>query len=279
MNGLNGKGFNKGNRKGCSMEGVVFNIQKFCVNDGPGIRTTVFLRGCPLRCLWCHNPESQEAGVSEGSGTPGDGALKGGASEGGRWMDSGEVLAEVMKDRLFYESSGGGLTLSGGEPLFQFSFALALLREAKEKGIHTALETCGYAAEDRIRRIAGYTDLFLYDCKETDPGRHKSCTGVDNILILNNLRVLNEMNKKVILRCPVIPGYNDRPDHFAGIADLANRYGNIRRIELEPYHSLGENKYVSLGRTPVRIQVPGEEKKNSWLAQVRGLTDKEVIFA
>jgi len=165
----------------------------------------------------------------------------------GREMTPDAVMHEVVKDSVFYSHSGGGLTLSGGEPLFQPDFAIELLRRAKAAGIHTALETCGFARADVVQEAAEYTDLFLYDYKETDSAMHRAFTGADNAVILENLQRLDEMGKDIILRCPIIPGYNDRVDHFAGIGKVASRFGSIRHIEIEPYHAFGETKYAALG--------------------------------
>lgn len=297
------------------MEGTIFNIQKFCVNDGPGIRTTVFLKGCPLKCLWCHNPESQadkpevmfydEKCVSCGrcaqvcpqgchvfpNGTHrfnrencvhcfqctelGCEALE----KAGKRISAEEALSEVLKDKIFYETSGGGMTLSGGEPLYQFDFSLDLLKKAKEAGLHTAMETCGLAAPEKIREIAEYVDLFLFDWKETNEELHKQFTGVGNRRIIENLELLNALSKDIILRCPIIPGCNDREEHFSGIADTANRLEHILHIELEPYHALGEGKYLSLGQNARKFNAPSEEEKQRWLSRISALSVKKVQFA
>lgn len=298
------------------MNGIIFNIQKFCVNDGPGIRTTVFLKGCPLNCAWCHNPESQEKYpelmfykhkcVNCGKcvqicknnchsiidnmhvynkdlcnkcfacteACPFE-ALE----SAGKTISSDEVLEEVLKDKIFYENSGGGMTVSGGEPLFQFDFTLDLLKKAKSNGLHTTIETCGFTSGDKIKQIAEYTDLFLFDYKETNKNLHHDFTGVSNEVILSNIELLDKMGKNIILRCPIIPGYNDRPEHFDGISEIAEKFSNILHIELEPYHSLGENKYESLSRNIKKIQSPNEDDKNNWLSAISRNTNKVVKFA
>ena len=183
--------------------GEIFNIQKFCVNDGPGIRTTVFFKSCPLHCLWCHNPESQTqekqimfypdkcSGCGRCRNLTIDDlefmCFNDAKEICGKTVSSDYVIAEVMKDYEFYKNSGGGITLSGGEPLFQFDFALDILKKAKEHNLHTAIETCGFADSDKIKQIAEYTDLFLFDFKESNPKLHMTYTGVDNILIQKNL--------------------------------------------------------------------------------------------
>lgn len=274
------------------MQGHIFNIQHFCVNDGPGIRTAVFLKGCPLSCLWCHNPESQSSAPEilfyrekcSGCGrcrdlsvnSAGFVCFQGAKEICGQTVDTDYVIAEAARDAVFYDSSGGGLTLSGGEPLFQPEFTLELLQKAKENNIHTALETCGFANAGLMQTAAALTDLFLFDYKETDPARHREFTGQDNRLILDNLHLLDALGKKVILRCPVIPGFNDRDDHFLGISETANRFACIERVELEPYHPLGAAKYEALGRNNPDIPVPDAAVVDGWLKTLRSLTEKEV---
>ena len=278
-----------------SVKGTIFNIQRFCVNDGPGIRTTVFLKGCPLSCVWCHNPESQRfepeilfyKDKCTGCGrckcvtaADRDFVCFNGAKEiCGKTVSANEVTAEVLKDKPFYKNSGGGVTLSGGEPLAQYDFSLELLKKAKENGIHTAIETCGYAEKSKILEIAKYVDLFLFDCKETDPELHKKYTGVDNKIILDNLKALSNAGSKIILRCPIIPGFNDRAEHFKGISETAEKFIGIEHIEIEPFHPLGESKYSALGREVADIPVPSGKTVDKWIKQIGCGTVKEVICA
>ena len=278
-----------------SVKGTVFNIQRFCVNDGPGIRTTVFLKGCPLSCVWCHNPESQRfepeilfyKDKCTGCGrckcvtaADRDFVCFNGAKEiCGKTVSANEVTAEVLKDKPFYENSGGGVTLSGGEPLAQYDFSLELLKKAKENGIHTAIETCGYAEKSKILEIAKYVDLFLFDCKETDQELHKEYTGFDNKIILDNLKALSDAGSKIILRCPIIPGFNDRAEHFKGISEIAGKLSGIEHIEVEPFHPLGESKYSALGREVADIPVPSGKTVDKWIKQIGCGTDKDVICA
>lgn len=278
-----------------SVKGTVFNIQRFCVNDGPGIRTTVFLKGCPLSCVWCHNPESQRfepeilfyKDKCTGCGrckcvtaADRDFVCFNGAKEiCGKTVSANEVTAEVLKDKPFYKNSGGGVTLSGGEPLAQYDFSLELLKKAKENGIHTAIETCGYAEKSKILEIAKYVDLFLFDCKETDQELHKEYTGFDNKIILDNLKALSDAGSKIILRCPIIPGFNDRAEHFKGISETAEKFIGIEHIEIEPFHPLGESKYSALGREVADIPVPSGKTVDKWIKQIGCGTDKDVICA
>jgi len=163
-------------------------------------------------------------------------------------MTAEEVVAEVERDRLFFETSGGGITLSGGEPLFQPAFSEAIRKRARERGLSTCVETSGFCSEKTLRRIMEHTDLILYDVKETDSRRHLEFTGVPNEPILSNLRMLSEAGQKMVLRCPLIPGKNDRSEHALGIASLANALHGIQGIEMEPYHPLGVTKSLRFGR-------------------------------
>lgn len=277
------------------MQGEIFNIQKFCVNDGPGIRTTVFLKGCMLRCVWCHNPESQKP-VKEimfysdkcvfcgkcKDLTPDDTefyCVNEAKEICGKTVSSDEVIKEVMKDYEFYKNSGGGITLSGGEPLFQFEFALEILQKAKENNLHTALETCGFAEKEKIVRIAEFTDLFLFDFKESRAELHKEYTGVDNALIMENLSLLNEMKKDIILRCPIIPVYNARKENYDKISSLANDYASIKSVEIEPYHSFGENKYTALGIKEPKISSMSDKQIDEIIDYISSQTDKPVTRA
>lgn len=276
------------------MTGKIFDIQRFCVHDGPGIRTTVFLKGCPLRCLWCHNPESQTSepetlfyrercvgcGRCREAATDPDFVCFHGAREVcGKTVSTDEVLAQVLRDRLFYQNSGGGVTLSGGEPLAQHAFCRELLQTFKQHDLHTAIETSGFASRDHFKSIAAYVDLFLFDYKEADPHKHRQFTGVDNAPILENLALLAEMRKPVILRCPIVPGCNDRNDHFEGIAQTVDRFENVLHVELMPYHSLGEGKRAALGKEGMPFAVAGPEQKEAYLHSVRCRTSKKVILS
>ena len=301
------------------MTGRIFDIQRFSVHDGPGIRTTVFLKGCPLRCAWCHNPEGisprpqlsfdprrcigcgycfrvcrrgahrmaegrhvLDREVCEACGTCVAECYAEALEFVGREVSVADVMAEVRADRPFYETSGGGLTLSGGEPLAQVDFAEAVLRAAAAEGIHGAIETCGHAPWASFERVRPLVGLFLYDWKETDPGRHKECTGVSNDLIRANLRALYAAGARVLLRCPIVPGLNDREDHFAGIASLCREMPALLGVELLPYHRLGLGKTERLGTRPgasVDAAMPPREVVQDWAATLRGMGVTVIVHA
>jgi pyruvate formate lyase activating enzyme len=165
----------------------------------------------------------------------------------GKEMSVDEVITEVMKDASFYKNSGGGMTLSGGDPFMQHEFSLELLKAAKEKGLHTCIETCGYVSRDILERFIPYVDIFLWDVKESDEERHKKYTGVSNVRILENLKYLDQRGAKVILRCPIIPEYNLREEHLLFLGELAESLACVQRVEIEPYHPLGSSKSQALG--------------------------------
>jgi glycyl-radical enzyme activating protein len=274
--------------------GLVFDIQRFSTHDGPGIRTTVFLKGCPLSCVWCHNPESRNPGIELlfnkaiciccescnkvcpygtareilssvqlriekcGSCTLCAEACPSLAIEKiGKIYTSDEVIAEVEKDAPFYESSDGGISLSGGEPLFQFDFTYDILKKAKQKNIHTILETSGYTSPEKILKIAAYTDLFLWDIKITDEFLHKKCTGVSLKSIVENLKIIDKAGIKTILRLIVIPEINMNRNHFQNIANLYAELENVQGIELLEYHDFGISKTEKLGiDRPVAFKKP-----------------------
>lgn len=253
------------------MNGIVFDVKRGGVKDGPGIRTSVFLKGCPLRCIWCHNPESQMLQPE----TAADG------SPCGRTMSVDEVMAEVLPDVPFYAASGGGVTLTGGEPLAQPDFALALAQAARNAGIHVALDTSGHAPWETLARFLPAVDLFLYDFKAADPARHRELTGVDNTLILANLEKLAAAGAPIFLRCPLVPGVNDDAPHLEAIAALAERLPAIGEVTLEPYHPVGLEKYRKFGKTPLLAQAefPSKATCDAWLAAVRARTATRVVLA
>lgn len=295
------------------MTGKIFNIQKFSLSDGPGIRTSVFLKGCPLNCVWCHNPESKSfsneityedakcigcrkcaavcghnchifdnghifdrsecTGCLDCCSNCVTGALKCVGTD----ITSDEVITEVLKDRVFYRNSGGGITLTGGEPMAQFEFTRELLAKAKENGLHSCIETCGYAHWEHFKSIIPLVDIFLFDFKETDPKKHKEFTGVSNELIIDNLMALDSSGAKIALRCPVIPGFNDTDEHFNGIANISNNLKNIIEVDIEPYNPLGISKLKTLGKTDFsKISVPKKETVDRWLQLISANCRKPV---
>ena len=238
------------------MQGKIINITRFCTDDGPGIRTTVFLKGCPLRCIWCHNPESQN---------PEEEAYDTGEMAG-KSITAEEVFRETVQDRVFYETSGGGITVSGGEPLFQPEFTAEILRLCRENGIHTAIETSGYAAGAALRPVLRFCDWVLFDIKETDEENHRKYTGVPLGPILDNLRLINESGIPFLIRLPIVPGFNDRKEHFARVRELAYTWKMCRGIEIMPYHRLGAYKYAKLGREYLcsSVEEPSEQQIQKW---------------
>ena len=194
----------------------------------------------------------------------------------GESLSADEVMKYIRRDRRMCEAAGGGVTFSGGEPTAQFDFLLELIRRCKEDGIHVCLETCGYTSGENIRALAGLVDLFLFDIKETAPEKHRQFTGADSARILHNLRLLDALGAPTVLRCPVIPGYNDRTDHFRRLGALADSLSNVQEIHLEPYHALGEDKQAALGKSPVAIPQPSEETISGWLEAVQACTVKIV---
>lgn len=221
--------------------GRIFDIQRFSVHDGPGIRTIVFLKGCVLRCKWCCNPESQNFKIEN--------MISGGVSKTvGRDVTAGEVLETVAKDRIYYRRSGGGLTLSGGETFCQPEFALALFKGAKEMGINTAIETTSCVPVETILNVLPYIDHYLMDIKHIDPEKHRIFTGRDNKMILENARIIAENAKDMVIRVPVIPTFNDTVGEITQIAEFASQLKNVNKIHLLPYHRLGLDKYAGLGR-------------------------------
>jgi len=267
------------------MTATIFDIERNSFVDGPGIRTTVFFKGCNLRCAWCHNPESQFKKPQmlfykdrcKGCGKCTEKCpheLKscdlcgkctlycvGDAREicGKEYLLS-EVLQNILKDKAFYDNSGGGVTFSGGECMLQIDFLEEILKRCKENGIHTAVDTAGHVPYAYFERILPYTDLFLYDVKCFDGEKHRHYTGVDNRLILDNLQKLLSLGKRVWVRIPVIGSVNDSEEEMQRIKGFLDSCGSPEKIELLPYHSLGEHKYASLGREAVLFTKPSEDK-------------------
>jgi len=239
------------------MEGVIFDIKRFAIHDGPGIRTTVFLKGCPLNCFWCHNPESRKAGVEEVSR---QNSCE--TSTLGWKIDSKSLLDEILLDQVFYEHSEGGVTFSGGEPTMQSKFLLNLLMLCKENGIHTTVDTSGYTSRNVLEKIIPYSDLFLFDLKMINRSKHEEHTGVDNQLILDNLRYLDEKGVEYHLRIPFIPGINDTKVDLDQLISFIGSLKQSSRVHLLPYHKTGLNKYKKFGiqQTEIKTDPPDQNR-------------------
>ncbi len=265
--------------------GLVFDVKRYAIHDGPGIRTTAFMKGCPLSCLWCHNPESQsptrELSFRVDRCT-GCGACVSACPEAAIRMNDGQAITErecctacgacvsvcpsdarsiigdcwtvsalvdeLSKDVLFFEQSGGGVTCSGGEPLFQSDFCSAVLRGCQERGIHTAVDTCGHAETRALLDVADVTDLFLYDIKMIDDRRHLEATGVSNGLLLENLQRLDRSGARIWVRVPLVPGINDDEENLVDVAEFVRTLSSVEALQVLPYHRGGEEKQRGLGR-------------------------------
>ena len=264
-------------------DGMIFDLEHGSFVDGPGIRTTVFFKGCNLRCAWCHNPESQSATPQllvfrdkcigcgrcrevcahalETCKLCGQCALQCPSDARklyGRLCRAEEIIEEIAQDRLFYESTGGGVTFSGGECMLQIDFLSHLLQQCRTLGIHTAVDTAGHVPFSYFERILPDTDLFLYDVKCMDNAQHEAYTGVGNERILDNLQLLLQRDTRIWVRVPVIPGVNDSTDNMRQLKAFFDAYGHPEKIELLPYHALGEHKYTALDQEVRMFNVPDE---------------------
>ena len=245
-------------------KGRIFDIQRFSVHDGPGIRTIIFLKGCVLRCKWCCNPESQNFAIEE--------MVQGGKTKTvGRDVTVAEVMETIKRDTNYYRRSGGGVTLSGGESLCQPEFATALLKACKENSINTAMESTGAVKYEIIEQYLPYLDLFLMDIKHIDSKKHEQFTSRSNERILENAKKIAKNAKKLIIRVPVIPTFNDTEEEILSIARFAETLPNVEELHLLPYHRFGQDKYKGLGRTYELADLvpPTEEKMQSLLRVVQ----------
>jgi pyruvate formate lyase activating enzyme len=249
------------------MNGIIFDIKKFALHDGPGIRTTIFFKGCSLDCWWCHNPESirklpEKITVNS---IHNSGKLCDETEEIlGKEYSSAELLQEIKEDQVFYDESGGGVTFSGGEPLLQVKFLQEILHLCKASGINTAIDTSGYVGSSYFGKVYDHTDLFLFDLKIIDNELHEKFTGVSNKLILSNLRYLTERGEKVIIRIPLIPGITDTEKNLSEVASYLLKLKNIRKIDLLPYNEIAESKYKRFNKPPRlgKLKTQDEEKLN-----------------
>lgn len=305
---------------------TIFDIQHLAVRDGPGIRTSVFFKGCPLRCIWCHNPESHSTksqlsfqaslcvgcmecvkvcpnGVHQrvvvdgravhavdhqkciGCGKCLEVCCYDALSLIGKAYTVEEVLQQIRIDLPYYavpdqNGAHGGVTVSGGEPMAQFAFLKLLLQRLHEMGIHVSMETCGFAETERYLEILPYVDLFLYDYKATDPEKHRHFTGVDNELILKNLKALSDAGAKIVLRLPLVPGVNDDEGHLRGIAQVINAYPGIEHAEVMGYHTLGLSKSDAIGEAPLLSDVDAadEQQKQDWVDRILGFGAKKPVL-
>jgi len=299
------------------MKAVISNIQRFSMHDGPGIRTTVFFKGCPLRCLWCHNPETYRFGtelrykksacigcrsciaacetraLSAGeNGLVHDSAIcrscmscadacpAAALAVSGSEMTLDRLMEEALRDKGAYERSGGGVTLSGGEASAQYDIALAFLSALKENGIHTALDTCGFCPPDRFEKLVRAADLVLFDIKHADSKKHKELTGVPNELILQNLDACENYGTDIEIRIPVIPGLNDSPDELAAVAKLLRGRKAVKRAILLGYHPLGLSKIYDFDRTgkDLGITAPKKDRMQQLACDMETLSGIETIY-
>jgi pyruvate formate lyase activating enzyme len=228
------------------MKGLIFSVKRFAIHDGPGIRVTFFMKGCPLACWWCHNPEgiSPESEIVEQVDRIGAREFRKNEAAG-KLYEISEILAILEKERVFINHSKGGVTFSGGEPMMQFDFLLEALKACKENGYHTAVDTSGFSTSEKFKKIIPFTDLFLFDIKHLDNLKHKEFTGVQNEVILRNYQLIAERGNDLMVRIPIVPGLNDDINHLALLKQyiMKEKNDNLKMINLLPYHKIGSSKY------------------------------------
>jgi pyruvate formate lyase activating enzyme len=275
--------------------GLVFNVQRFSLQDGPGLRSTVFMKGCPLACTWCHNPESQapqaefirmrhrcmacgicseeersESLVQDRDEADVEACPTGALQVVGQEMSSSGLVKSLLRDRIFFDESGGGVTFSGGEPLVQAPFVIEAMSLLRAEGVHTALDTCGYVDWQELAEAAGHACLVLYDLKLMDDARHKAATGVSNASILQNLKALSDIHPSIWIRIPIIPGINDDPANLEATAEFLEPLQGIRQVDLLPYHPMGEAKSIRVGLTGLHdIETPSAGDLEALAARFR----------
>ena len=247
------------------MKGLIFSVKRFSIHDGPGIRVTFFMKGCPLNCIWCHNPEGISPSPETIVQTNRIGEREFNENEEvGKYYTVNEIPDILEKEKVFINQSKGGVTFSGGEPMLQSEFLLEALKACKEKGYHTAIDTSGYSPIVNFESVIPFTDLFLFDIKHLDDSKHIAATGVSNIAILDNYRFLIEGRKDIMIRFPVIPGFNDDNDHLERLRTfiISTKTDSLKRINLLPYHRIGSSKYKRF-KIPYRmdgVEPPSAEK-------------------
>ena len=245
------------------MKGVIFDIKHYAIHDGPGVRTTVFFKGCPLGCWWCHNPESRSGNIlkfikKEKIG----GKLVTKEETVGRKISVEELIRELEKDVVLFEESGGGVTISGGEPFYQFKFLMQVLKGLKKREIHTCIDTTGHVDSKELIKAAKYTDLFLYDLKHFDDRAHRKYTGTTNSKILENLKLLDQMGKEIEIRYPLIPGMNDDEADLLRMLAFLTKLSKSYPVNILPYHKIGSHKYRKFGLEDKMhgVEEPTDEK-------------------
>lgn len=251
------------------MEALIFDVKRFAVHDGPGLRTTVFFKGCPLSCLWCHNPESQADYVETClvNRKIGD-AVSVAEKTIGYFSSVYDLMNSITRDSIYFDESKGGVTFSGGEPLMQSDFLLQILKECKQAGIHTTVDTSGFITFDLLEKIVPYTDLFLFDIKHIDPIKHKLLTGVDNKLILENLTKITDLGCKVWIRIPLIPSCNADDDSINAMIETISKLNRkaIQQINILPFHKLANHKYKTMNveNSLSNISEPTSDQVERW---------------
>jgi pyruvate formate lyase activating enzyme len=249
------------------MKGLIFSVKRYSIHDGPGIRVTLFLKGCPLSCWWCHNPEGISAEIETVEQIEKVGQREFRKTEqAGKFYSVKDIIEILDKERIFINESEGGVTFSGGEPMMQTEFLVEALKACIENGYHTAVDTSGYSSPENFLKIIPWTDLFLYDIKLMDDSMHMKYTGISNTLILSNFRLILESGKDIFLRIPVIPGFNDDRDNLNKLIQFVSdhRRLNLKRISLLPYHKIGKAKYQKFN-VPYRMidtEFPSRQRMN-----------------
>jgi pyruvate formate lyase activating enzyme len=249
------------------MKGLIFSVKRYSIHDGPGIRVTFFMKGCPLSCWWCHNPEGTSPDIETVEQIEKVGEMEfRKTEEAGRYYSVNDILEILDKERIFINNSNGGITFSGGEPMLQTEFLSEALKACKSNGYHTAVDTSGYSSIDNFKTVIPFTDLFLFDIKHLNDNLHYEYTGVSNMLILENLRLLLSSGRDIMIRIPVIPGINDDNDHMENLREfiINNKTENLKKINLLPYHKTGSSKYKKFN-IPYRmgdVQQPSGQRMN-----------------